>query len=111
MGEMRLRSGAGLPDALVADSAAKVTSAVFRVLVTRMGSCLIVSSACLKNANAKVERSNGAISDTLRAYAPQGAGPRRPPQALLRAGRASPAPGPTLGRRASMRRSLSSTAR
>jgi hypothetical protein len=34
-----------------------------------MGSCLIVGSAYHKNTNAKVERANGVISDTLRAYA------------------------------------------
>jgi hypothetical protein len=34
-----------------------------------MGSCLIVGSAYHKNTNAKVERTNGVISDTLRAYA------------------------------------------
>ena len=34
-----------------------------------MGSCLIVGSAYHKNTNAKVERANGVISDTLRAFA------------------------------------------
>jgi hypothetical protein len=34
-----------------------------------MGSCLIVGSAYHTNTNAKVERANGVISDTLRAYA------------------------------------------
>ena len=34
-----------------------------------MGSCLIVGSAYHKNTNAKVERANGVIGDTLRAYA------------------------------------------
>ena len=31
--------------------------------------CLIVGSACHKNTNAKVERANGVIGDTLQAYA------------------------------------------
>ena len=70
-----LRSGAGFPDALVVDhgakvtSDAKVTSEVFCALVKSMGSCLIVSSACHKNTNAKVERTKCGISNTLRAYA------------------------------------------
>ena len=34
-----------------------------------MGSCLIIGSAYSKNTNAKVERTNGVISDTLCAYA------------------------------------------
>ncbi len=34
-----------------------------------MGSCLIVGLAHHKNTNAKVERTNGVIRDTLRAYA------------------------------------------
>jgi hypothetical protein len=42
---------------------------VFRAFVKSMGSCLIVGSAYHKNTNAKVERANGVISDTLRAYA------------------------------------------
>ena len=47
----------------------KFTSAVFRALVKSMGSGLIVGSAYHKNTNAKVERANGVIGDTLRAYA------------------------------------------
>ena len=42
---------------------------MLRAFVKSMGSCLIVGSAYLKNTNAKVERANGVISDTLRAYA------------------------------------------
>ena len=34
-----------------------------------MGSCLFVGSAYHRNTSAKMERANGAISDTLRAYA------------------------------------------
>jgi len=67
--DMCLRSGAGFPDVLVVDHDAKFTSEVFRAFVKSMGSCLIVGSAYHKNTNAKVERANGVISDTLRAYA------------------------------------------
>ena len=66
---MCLRSGAGFPDVLVVDHDPKFTSEVFRAFVKSMGSCLIVGSAYHKNTNAKVERANGVISDTLRAYA------------------------------------------
>ena len=68
-GDHLRHSGAGLPDALVVDHDAKFTSKVFRALVKSMGSCLIVGSAYHKNTNAKVERANGVISDTLRASA------------------------------------------
>jgi len=47
----------------------KFTSEVFRAFVKSMGSCLIVGSAYHKNTNAKVERANGVIGDTLRAFA------------------------------------------
>jgi len=67
--DMCLRSGAGFPDVLVVDHDPKFTSEVFRAFVKSMGSCLIVGSAYHKNTNAKVERTNGVISDTLRAYA------------------------------------------
>ena len=67
--DMCLRSGAGFPDALVVDHDAKFTSKVFRAFVKSMGSCLVVGSAYHKNTNAKVERANGVISDTLRASA------------------------------------------
>jgi hypothetical protein len=66
---MCLRSGAGFPDVLVVDHDPKFTSEVFRAFVKSMGSCLIVGSAYHKNTNAKVERANGVISDTLRAAA------------------------------------------
>ena len=67
--EMCLRSCAGYSDALVVDHDAKFTSEVFRAFVKSMGSCLVVGSAYHKNTNAKVERANGVISDTLCAYA------------------------------------------
>jgi hypothetical protein len=66
---MCLWSGDGCPDVLVVDHDPKFTSAVFRAFVKSMGSCLIVGSAYHKNTNAKVERANGVIGDTLRAYA------------------------------------------
>ena len=67
--EMCMRSGDGLPDVIVVDHDAKFTSALFRAFVKSMGSCLIVGSAYHKNTNAKVERANGVIGDTLRAVA------------------------------------------
>ena len=67
--EMCLRSCAGYSDALVVDHDAKFTSEVFRAFVKSMGSCLVVGLAYHKNTNAKVERANGVISDTLCAYA------------------------------------------
>ena len=67
--DMCLRSGAGFPDVLVVDHDPKFTSEVFRAFVKGMGSCLIVGSAYHKNTNAKVERANGVIGDTLRAFA------------------------------------------
>ena len=67
--DMCLRSGDGFPDVLVVDHDSKFTSEVFRAFVKSIGSCLIVGSAYHKNTNAKVERANGVISDTLRAYA------------------------------------------
>ena len=72
--DMCLRSGAGFPDVLIVDHDPKFTSDVFRAFVRSMGSCLIVGSAYHKNTNAKVERANGVISDTLRAYANGGNG-------------------------------------
>ena len=66
---MCLRSGDGFPDVLVVDHDPKFTSKVFQSFVKSMGTCLIVGSAYHKNTNAKVERANGVISDTLRAYA------------------------------------------
>jgi hypothetical protein len=67
--DMCLRSGAGFPDVLIVDHDSKFTSEVFRAFVKSMGTCLIVGSAYHKNTNAKVERANGVVSDTLRAYA------------------------------------------
>ena len=67
--DMCLRSGDGFPDVLVVDHDAKFTSEVFRAFVKGMGSSLIVGSAYHKNTNSKVERANGVVSDTLRAYA------------------------------------------
>ena len=67
--DMCLQSGDGFPDVLVVHHDAKFTSDVFRAFVTSMGSSLIVGSAYHKNTNAKVERANGVVSDTLRAYA------------------------------------------
>ena len=67
--DMCLRSGSGFPDVLVVDHDPKFTSEVFLAFVKGMGSCLIVGSAYYKNTNAKVERANGVIGDTLRAYA------------------------------------------
>jgi hypothetical protein len=67
--DMCLRSGDGFPEVLVVDHDPKFTSDVFRAFVKGMGSCLIVGSAYHKNTNAKVERANGVIGDTLRAFA------------------------------------------
>jgi hypothetical protein len=64
-----LRSGDGFPDVLVVDHDSKFRSKVFRAFVKGWGSCLIVGSAYHKNTNAKVERANSVISDTLRAFA------------------------------------------
>jgi hypothetical protein len=75
-----LRSGAGFgprsagfSNVLVVDRDhdPKFNSEVFHAFVKSMGSCLIVGSAYRdhKNTNAKVERTNGVISDTLRVYA------------------------------------------
>ena len=73
---MCLRSCACFPDVLVVESQvdhdAKLKSDVFLAFAKSMGSCLIVGSAYFKNTNAKVERGNGVISDTLRAYAHHG---------------------------------------
>jgi hypothetical protein len=63
------RSGDGFPDVLLVDHDSKFTSEVFRAFVKGWGSCLIVGSVYHKNTNAKVERANGVVSDTLRAFA------------------------------------------
>ncbi len=57
----------GFPDGLVVDHDPKFTSDVFRASAKGMGSSLIVGLAYHKNANAKVERANSVIGDTLRA--------------------------------------------
>ena len=67
--DMCLCSCDGFPNVLVVDHDPKFTSDAFRAFVRSMGSCLIVGSAYHKNTNAKVERANGVIGDTLRAYA------------------------------------------
>jgi hypothetical protein len=67
--DLCLRSGDGFPDVLVVDHDSKFTSEVFRAFVKGWGSSLIVGSAYHKNTNAKVERANGVVSDTLRAFA------------------------------------------
>jgi hypothetical protein len=67
--DMCLLSGAGFPDVLMVDHDPKLTSEVFRAFVKSMDSCLIVGSAYHKNTKAKVERTNGVVSDVLRAYA------------------------------------------
>ncbi len=64
-----MRSGDGFPDVLAVDHDPKSTSDVFRAFAKGVGSCLIVGSAHHKNTNAKVERDNGVIGDTLRAFA------------------------------------------
>ena len=51
------------------DHESKFMGEVLRAFVKYMGACLIVGSAYHKNANVKVERANGIISDTLRAHA------------------------------------------
>jgi len=67
--EMALRSGDGIPDVLVVDHDPKFTSSLFREFTRRIGSSLIVGSAYHKNTNAKTERVNGVLGDTLRAFA------------------------------------------
>ena len=67
--EMVLRSGDGVPDALVVDHDPKFTSKLFREFTRRLGSSLLVGSAYHKNTNARAERVNGVLGDTLRAFA------------------------------------------
>ena len=67
--EMALRSGDGIPDVLVVDHDPKFTSTLFREFTRRIGSSLIIGSAYHKNTTAKVERVNGVLGDTLRAFA------------------------------------------
>jgi transposase InsO family protein len=65
--EMALRSGGGVSDVLVVDHVPKFTSALFRGIKQRLGSSLLVNSAYHKNTNARAERINGVLGDTLRA--------------------------------------------
>jgi transposase InsO family protein len=67
--EMALRSGDGVPDVLVVDHDPKFMSALFREFTRRIGSSLLVGSAYHKNTNARAERVNGVLGDTLRAFA------------------------------------------
>jgi hypothetical protein len=67
--DMWHRSCDGFPDVLVVNHDPKFTSDVFRAFAKGMGSSLIIGSAYHKNTDAKVERANGVISDTLRAFA------------------------------------------
>ena len=67
--DMALRSGDGIPDVLVVDHDPKFTSNLFREFTRRIGSSLLVGSAYHKNTNAKTERVNGVLGDTLRAFA------------------------------------------
>ena len=67
--DMALRSGDGIPDVLVVDHDPKFTSALFKEFTRRIGSSLLIGSAYHKNTNAKAERVNGVLGDTLRAFA------------------------------------------
>ena len=66
---MALRSGDGVPDVLVVDHDPKFTRKLFREFTRRLGSSLLVGSAYHKNTNARAERVNGVLGDTLRAFA------------------------------------------
>ena len=63
------------PYVLVVNPNAKFTSEVFLAFVKGMGECLIVGSAYHRNTNARMERANDALSDTLCAYANEPQGP------------------------------------
>jgi transposase InsO family protein len=65
---MALRSGDGIIDVLVVDHDPKFPSTLFREFTRRIGSSLIVGLAYHKNTNAKTERVNGVLGDTLRAF-------------------------------------------
>ena len=67
--EMALRSGDGVPDVLVVDHDPKFTSKLFKEFTRRIGSSLLIGSAYHKNTNARAERVNGVLGDTLRAFA------------------------------------------
>ncbi len=65
--EMALRSGDGVPDVLVVDHDPKFTSKLFKEFTRSIGSSLLVGSAYHKNTNARAERVDGVLGDTLRA--------------------------------------------
>ncbi len=65
---MCLRSGDGFSDVLVVDHDSKLTREMLRAFVKGWGACHIVG-LYHKNTNAKVERANGVVSHTLRAFA------------------------------------------
>ena len=67
--KMALRSGDGLPDVLVVDHNPKFTSALFKEFTRHIGSSLLIGSVYCKNTNAKAERVNGVLGDTLCAFA------------------------------------------
>ncbi len=67
--EMALRSGDGVPDVLVVDHDPKFTSALFREFTQILCSSLLVGSAYHKNTNARAERVNGVLCNTLRSFA------------------------------------------
>ncbi len=60
--DMVLRSGDGIPDALVVALNPKITSNIFREFNRRLG------SKYHKNTNARAERVNGVLGDTLQAF-------------------------------------------
>ena len=66
--EVCLRNGTGVPDAVVVDHDPKFRGAFFTAFTKGLGSALIVGSAYHKNTGAKVERVNGVVGDTLRAF-------------------------------------------
>jgi len=63
-----LRNGTGVPDAVVVDHDPKFRGTFFTAFAKGLGSSLIVGSAYHKNTGAKVERVNGVVGDTLRAF-------------------------------------------
>ncbi len=110
--DMCLRSGDVFPDVLTVDHDSEFTSEVFRAFVKGWGSCLIVGSAYHKNTNAKVDRANSVVSDTLRlrqrtqgrlarppaahcvGHQQHGIDARRRPDAFLRRPRRTPSAAP-----------------
>ena len=63
--EMAIHSGDGIPFVLVVDQDPKFTSALFKEFTRRIGSSLLIGSAYQKNTNAKAERVDGVLGDTL----------------------------------------------